>query len=286
MPHPQPAQPISHGGIIAHNAASDPDSARSLALFRYEEMRLAVEQCARIDEAADIRDKASALQAYARQRDDRDLDVWFAEIKLRANVRIGELVRELETAERGAGPAGSVALPSGGKSKAEAIADAGLSKSEAYRAQELAGPREERAQKAGKAAAEVYFAKARATKVPGTMEGLKQAVTGAVQATVGPKPDKPLPTPAAAREIARATGEGVLASDNHYHFDVKPEDERKQQDWYQLSEPITALAAISFPPARGVDAMLPSQVERIRQPLVAAIAWLKELQERLDAKAP
>ena len=286
MPHPQPAQPVSHSGIIAHNAASNPDPVRSLALFRYEEMRLAVEQCARIDEAAEIRDKASALQAYARQRDDRDLDVWFAEIKLRANVRIGELVRELDAAPGSRTDLTSASQQAEVQTKEAAVRAAGIAPSTARNYQELAGPREERAQKAGKAAAEVYFAKARATKIPGTMEGLKQAVTGAVQATVGPKPDKPLPTPAAAREIARATGEGVLASDNHYHFDVKPEDERKQQDWYQLSEPITALAAIGFPPARGVDAMLPSQVERIRQPLVAAIAWLKELQERLDAKAP
>ena len=250
-------------------------------------MRVAVEQCARIDEAADLRDKAAALQAYARQRDDRDLDVWTSEIKLRANVRIGELVRELETAQTARADDGvEVRLPSGGKSKAEAIAEAGLSKSEAYRAQELAGPREERAQKAGKAAAEHYFAQARATRTPGTMEGLRGAVKDAVHATLGPKPDKPLPTPAAARETARATGKGVLASDGHYHFDVKPEDERKQQDWYRLSEPITALAEIGFVPARGIAAMLPSQVERIRKPLAEALAWLKEFQERLDVQAP
>ncbi len=117
------------------------------ALVRYDEMRNAVERCARIDEAADLRDKAAALQAYARQRDDRDLDVWTSEIKLRANVRIGELVRELDRSAGGANP--SATLPIGGKSKSGAIAEAGLSRSEAYRAQELAGPREEQAQKAG-----------------------------------------------------------------------------------------------------------------------------------------
>lgn len=132
------------------------------ALIRYEEMRVAVESCARIDEAAEIKDKAAALQAYARQRDDADLEVWTAEIKLRASVRIGELVRELDTAEH-AGP-GKYELPRDGKLKADAIAEAGLSKSEAYRFQELAGPRNEQAQTAGKAAAEHYFASARAEK--------------------------------------------------------------------------------------------------------------------------
>lgn len=67
-------------------------------------MRVVVEQCARIDEASDLRDKAAALQAYARQRDDRDLDVWMSEIKLRATVRIGELVRDLDSAAPGPAP--------------------------------------------------------------------------------------------------------------------------------------------------------------------------------------
>ncbi len=43
----------------------------------------------------------AALQACARRRDDRDLEVWTAEIKLRASVRIGELVRELDKARPG-----------------------------------------------------------------------------------------------------------------------------------------------------------------------------------------
>ena len=116
--------------------------------------------------------------------------MWTSEIKLRASVRIGELLRELDRAERGDGPAGAVALPSGGKSKTDAIADAGLSKSTAHRYQELAGPKEEQAQAAGKAAAENYFAKARAERNPATMDGLRGAVREAVQATLGPPPPK------------------------------------------------------------------------------------------------
>jgi hypothetical protein len=161
-------------------------------LVRYEEMRVAVEQCARIDEASDLRDKAAALQAYARQRDDRDLDVWMAEIKLRASVRIGELVRELDTAQK-VGQGSEVQLPSGGKSKAEAISEAGLTKSDAYRYQDLAGPKDQQAQTAGKAAAEVYFAQARATKNPATMDGLRGAVKDAVRATLGPAPTRKPP---------------------------------------------------------------------------------------------
>ncbi len=149
--------------------------------------------------AADIKDKAAALQAYARQRDDRGLEVWTSEIKLRASVRIGELVRELDShqgertdlAEPDAEPSDSTVQ----KSKEDAIADAGLNPRTARRYQELAGPKEEQAQAAGKAAAENYFAKARAERNPATMDGLRGAVRDAVQATLGPPQERPKPKP-------------------------------------------------------------------------------------------
>ena len=85
------------------------------ALVRYEQARTALAECARIDEASEIRDKAAALAAYARQRDDRDLEVWVREIHLRACVRIGELSRELEGADHGGQADGAtVEVPAGG----------------------------------------------------------------------------------------------------------------------------------------------------------------------------
>ena len=98
---------------------------------------------------------SAALAAYARQRDDADLEVWTQEIRLRATIRIGELVRELDINDQARGGR----LPTAGKpTKAAAIADAGLSSSVAYRYEELAGPRNRQAQTAGKAPAEHYFA--------------------------------------------------------------------------------------------------------------------------------
>ncbi len=154
-------------------------------LVKYEEMRIAVEQCARIDEAADLRDKASALAAYAKQRDDADLEVWMGEIKVRASVRIGELVRDLEKAKPGPVPVEDTSQRREVISKANAIEAAGLSRPEAYRLQDLAGPKDENLQKAGKAAAEVYFAQARVSKVPATESGLKAAVKDAVHSAMG-----------------------------------------------------------------------------------------------------
>lgn len=122
-----------------------------------------------------MRDKAAALAAYARQRDDPELDVWMREILLRATIRIGELVRELDKAEPGGAGGGATVQPSG-QSKRDAIAGAGISKSSAYDYQELAGGREERGIAAAKAATEAHFAKARAEQKPATMDGLRNAI--------------------------------------------------------------------------------------------------------------
>ena len=257
---------------------TDPQSS---ALVRYEEMRIAVERCARIDEAADIRDKASALAAYARQRDDAELLVWTREIALRASIRVGELVRELDRSAGGANP--SATLPAGGKSKSDAIAEAGLSKSEAYRAQEIAGPREHQARQAANAGVEKYFAQARADKKPATMEGLRGAIKDAVHATVGPRPVSPLPTPAEAMEQSRLTGEAVHASDGNLHNYVDPDERQKQLDWYSFQEPISALAKLGITPARAIEVMTPSQAKRIRKPLTAALAWLTAFEELCNA---
>ncbi len=251
-----------------------------IQVVRYEAMRVAVEQCARIDEAADIRDKAAALAAYARQRDDAELAVWTQEIKLRASVRIGELVRELDTQERARTDLHDSTV---GQTKTEAVEAAGLTPRTAQRYQELAGPREEQAHKAAHTAAELHYAQARADKRPATMEGLRAAVKQAVQAVVGKPEALPLPTPAEARELSRKTGEGIPASDGNIHTYVDPDDRQKQLDWYSFQEPIEALAKLEITSARAVEVMTPSQAKRIRKPLAVAIAWLAAFEELHNA---
>jgi len=162
----------------------------------YEAMRHAVARCATIDEAAEIRDKAAALAAYARLRDDAELEVWTQEIKLRACRRIGELVRELDSFERTRTDLHDSAVVQ----KTAAIADARLNLRTAQRYQELAGPRGDDLQAAGSAAAESYFTDARAAKIPATQAGLKAAVTTAVHDAMGPTEIR-----RAAKDLARET---------------------------------------------------------------------------------
>src|SRR5215510_4800161 len=114
-------------------------------------MRWAIAQCARFDEAASIKNKAARLEAYARIRDDVESQRQFAEIKLRACVKIGEISRDLEKAGN------QYALPADGKSKEQQLAEAGISTSAAHRYEELAGGREEQAMQIAAAAHGILF---------------------------------------------------------------------------------------------------------------------------------
>ena len=113
----------------------------TLALAKYDAMRLQVAQCARVDEAAELRNRADKMRAYAKQKKDHELHRWMGEIFCRATLRYGELSKA-ETKAQGFKGNQHVVLPSGGKKlKKDAIAASGLSKSAAQRAEALAGAR-------------------------------------------------------------------------------------------------------------------------------------------------
>jgi hypothetical protein len=91
-----------------------------------------------------ISDKAEALRAYGRQANDHELETWAAEIKVRAQRRIGELTRELETSpgkrtDKPSPPSGRGST----QTKEEALEAAGLSKQTASRCEQLAAIPEE-----------------------------------------------------------------------------------------------------------------------------------------------
>jgi hypothetical protein len=77
-------------------AASATDHEPGLAL--YDRMCAAIAECVRVDEAKDIRDKAMALEAYYRQARNLDAEREAANVRLRAERRVGELLKELARA--------------------------------------------------------------------------------------------------------------------------------------------------------------------------------------------
>ena len=106
------------------------------ALARFEAARLALREAKAIDEVKDLRDKAEAMAAYARQARDTELIRLATEIKVRAERKVGELLRETErnTGVRVRGPA----VERCDRRGVPALADLGLTKSESSCYQRLA----------------------------------------------------------------------------------------------------------------------------------------------------
>src|SRR5882724_8204736 len=68
------------------------------ALVWFDQARQALMQAKSFDEVKEIRDKAEALRLYTRQAGEGlEMQNWCAEIKLRAERRAGELLKERET---------------------------------------------------------------------------------------------------------------------------------------------------------------------------------------------
>jgi hypothetical protein len=78
-------------------------------LVRYDTMCRATAACHSVDEVKDLRDKAKALQVYAKQAKNYEAERKAGEIRIRAERRAGELLREMkQRGERDPGGRGRV----------------------------------------------------------------------------------------------------------------------------------------------------------------------------------
>ena len=109
------------------------------ALVRYSAMCRAIAQAHQVDEVKDIRDKAIALEHYARLASNLEAERQCREIRLRAERRCGQLLAERQmakgAAQPGVGRRGGTTLSNG----TTALSDLGVTRDQSSRWQQLAG---------------------------------------------------------------------------------------------------------------------------------------------------
>lgn len=126
------------------------DTEMAQELVRYEAACRAIAECKSVDEVKSWTDKAAAMQAYGRMAQDKTLEVDAAEIRIRAERRLGEMLAHqkatggLATGARlagskpGSNDGSSAVVANDHRPKAPKLADAGISKDLSSRAQKLA----------------------------------------------------------------------------------------------------------------------------------------------------
>lgn len=95
-------------------------------------------ECQRIDEVKDIRDKAEAMAAYARQAKDTELIQFATEIKVRAERKCGELLAQTEKNKGAAGTGSNQHEVRSHASTAPTLAEIGITRDQSSRYQQLA----------------------------------------------------------------------------------------------------------------------------------------------------
>lgn len=128
---------------------------KGAALSQYETACRALAEARSIDEVKDIRDKAVAIAAYAKQANNRTLEADAAEIRMRATRRLGELIEEQKEtiglnrgAAAGGGKNGSRGVFKTPRDLRPTLASQGIDKNLAKQARRLAALPEEKFQEA------------------------------------------------------------------------------------------------------------------------------------------
>lgn len=108
-------------------------------LVRYDAACRAIAEAASVDEVKEIRSTSEAMRAYARQAKNRNLEIQAAEIRFRAERRIGELMAmQREAGLMNAGAKGIGKAPEVRVEAQPTLSEAGIDKHLADRARKLA----------------------------------------------------------------------------------------------------------------------------------------------------
>jgi hypothetical protein len=99
-------------------------------------MCLAIAECHRVDEVKDIRDRARAFEVYAKQALNLDAERKAAEIRIRAERKAGELLKEMKSGGHRQSGRGSKKAESCGTTPQ--LKDLGISKDQSSKWQQLA----------------------------------------------------------------------------------------------------------------------------------------------------
>ncbi len=211
----------------------------STQLVRYEAARTALAECQRVDEVKDIRDKAEAMAAYARQAKDTEMIQWATEIKVRAERKAGELLRQ--SAERGerfppTGPR-SKQVESHSETRPATLSEIGISNTQSSRWQSLAGMSDEHFETA------VATAKDTAGQVT-TAFMLREAARAKPQG----KPKTGAKAEAIREELKAAQSRGVSLLETYARLTltaVRSQDSFTEQERALLADLSEAIAAVT-----------------------------------------
>lgn len=118
-------------------------------LVKYNAACKALAAAKRVDEVKNIRDKAEAMRAYAKQAKNRALEVDAAEIRFRAERRLGQLIQAQKATVGLAkpGPKQKQKIGSSKELNSPTLKEAGIDKKLSSRAQKLAAIPEKKFEK-------------------------------------------------------------------------------------------------------------------------------------------
>ena len=124
-----------------------PMPAETLALCRYDVACRALAEAKAVDDIVEVVGQANAVHAYARQAKNRQMEIDAAEIRIRAERRLGELMAA-QKASIGPAPAGrrpvKIGLNQNPITKPPSLTEAGIDKNLAHRARTYAAVPTER----------------------------------------------------------------------------------------------------------------------------------------------